>query len=119
MKRRALVIAAMALLISGGISLVAADEVPLAATEVLTRVRDVVALQLGVNPRRVESGKRLTELGMDELDLVELIMALEEEFDIAIPDEAVDSNGPRGWDDAVTTQRLVEIVTEQLRKKRK
>jgi acyl carrier protein len=115
---RVLAIAALALVLGGTAShTYAADKVPPAA-EVLQRVRDTVAEQLDVDPKLVEPGKLLTQLGMDELDLVELIMALEEEFDIQIPDEAVESNGTKGWADAVTAQRLAEIVAEQLRKKR-
>ena len=118
MIHRVLAIAILALLLGGTASHTRAADAPPSAAEVLPRVRDKVAEQLGVNATLVVPGKLLTELGMDELDLVELIMALEEEFDIQIPDEAVESNGTKGWADAVTAQRLAEIVAEQLRKKR-
>ena len=94
-----------------------ADAAP-TAEQVYARVRAAVSMQLKVETTQVVPDQPLVELGMDELDLVELIMALEEEFGIAIPDEAVDSNGPRGWHDSVTTRRFAEIVMEQLRRKK-
>lgn len=55
------------------------------------RVRRIVAEQLGVEAPKVTATARLKEdLGVDDLDLVELVMALEEEFDITIKDEDAD-----------------------------
>ena len=52
------------------------------------QVRDVVVEQLGVKEGEVTSEARFVEdLGADSLDTVELVMALEEEFGIEIPDE--------------------------------
>lgn len=52
------------------------------------RVRSVIVDQLGVSPEEVTDGSSFIEdLGADSLDLVELIMALEEEFDMEVPDE--------------------------------
>ena len=83
------------------------------------RVKEIIVEQLGVNADQVTpEAKFIEELEADSLDIVELVMALEEEFDIQIPDEAVESNGAKGWADAVTAQRFAEIVAEQLRKKR-
>jgi len=82
------------------------------------RVQRLVQQQLGVAANTLDHSKPLAALGMDELDLVELVMALEEEFDISIPDEAVEPAG-RSWQDSVTTRRLVDIVVDQLRKKQK
>ena len=110
----ALAAAAMAFAIPG-VSADAANDV----AKVAPRVRNIVQMHLGIPVKGFDDQKRLTQYGMDELDLVELIMALEEEFGIEIPDAAIDTNGPRGWDDAVTTQRLVEIVMDRLRKKQK
>ncbi len=51
-------------------------------------VRDVVVEQLNVSPDEVkEDSKFVEDLGADSLDVVELVMALEEEFDIEIPDD--------------------------------
>jgi acyl carrier protein len=52
------------------------------------RVKDIIVEQLGVKPDQVTpSAKFIEDLGADSLDTVELIMALEEEFGIEVPDE--------------------------------
>ncbi|MDL1956380.1 MAG: acyl carrier protein [Candidatus Desulfofervidus auxilii] len=52
------------------------------------RVKEIIANQLGVNPEEVVPGASFVEdLGADSLDLVELIMAIEEEFGVEVPDE--------------------------------
>ncbi|BBG30726.1 MULTISPECIES: acyl carrier protein [Zymobacter] len=52
------------------------------------RVKKIVVEQLGVKPEEVQNNSSFTEdLGADSLDTVELVMALEEEFDTEIPDE--------------------------------
>ena len=52
------------------------------------KIKSIIAEQLGVKPEEV-TGKAsfVDDLGADSLDTVELIMALEEEFNIEIPDE--------------------------------
>lgn len=50
-------------------------------------VKEVVVEQLNVNPDEVkEEAKFVEDLGADSLDVVELVMALEEKFDLEIPD---------------------------------
>jgi acyl carrier protein len=52
------------------------------------RVKDIIVEQLGVNADQVTpDAKFIEDLGADSLDTVELVMALEEEFSIEIPDE--------------------------------
>jgi len=52
------------------------------------RVREIIIEQLGVETTQVtERAKFVEDLGADSLDTVELVMALEEEFSIEIPDE--------------------------------
>ena len=52
------------------------------------RVKKIVAEQLGVKAEEVvNSASFFDDLGADSLDTVELVMALEEEFDTEIPDE--------------------------------
>ena len=54
----------------------------------LDDIREVVVEQLGVNADEVkEDAKFVEDLGADSLDVVELVMALEEKFDIEIPDD--------------------------------
>ena len=52
------------------------------------RVKDIIVDQLGVNADQVTpEAKFIEDLGADSLDTVELIMALEEEFNLEVPDE--------------------------------
>ena len=52
------------------------------------RIKKIVAEQLGVNENEVKNGSSFVDdLGADSLDTVELVMALEEEFECEIPDE--------------------------------
>ncbi len=52
------------------------------------KVKNIIAEQLGVKPEEVTpEAKFIDDLGADSLDTVELVMALEEEFGIEIPDE--------------------------------
>ncbi len=55
------------------------------------RVIDIVAEQLGVDKEKVTTETSfVNDLGADSLDTVELVMELEEEFDITIPDDAAE-----------------------------
>jgi acyl carrier protein len=59
--------------------------------EILKKVQEIVSEQLGVETSEVKpEASFATDLGADSLDTVELVMALEEEFDIEIPDEAAE-----------------------------
>ena len=52
------------------------------------KVKEIIVEQLGVNAEDVvPSASFVDDLGADSLDTVELVMALEEEFDVEIPDE--------------------------------
>ena len=58
----------------------------------LEKVIEVVVEQLDCDASEVkEDSKFIEDLGADSLDVVELVMALEEEFDIEIPDEDAES----------------------------
>jgi len=55
------------------------------------RVQDIVAEQLGVDKEKIKPETSfVNDLGADSLDTVELVMELEEEFDINIPDDAAE-----------------------------
>ena len=65
------------------------------------RVKNLIIEQLGVEESQVtETAKFVEDLGADSLDTVELVMALEEEFTIEIPDEDAEKIATVG--DAVT-----------------
>lgn len=71
------------------------------------RVRKIVAEQLGVKEEDVqESASFVEDLGADSLDTVELVMALEEEFETEIPDEEAEK---------ITTVKLaIDYIKENL-----
>ena len=70
-------------------------------SEVTTKVKAIIVDKLGVDESEVTSEASFTnDLGADSLDTVELIMELEKEFDIQIPDDEAESIATVG--DAIT-----------------
>ena len=68
------------------------------------RVKKIVAEQLGVKAEEVTNSSSFVEdLGADSLDTVELVMALEEEFETEIPDEEAEK--------ITTVQAAIDYVT--------
>lgn len=60
----------------------------LSKDEIKSRVAKIVSEQLGVEEGKItDESKFMEDLGADSLDTVELVMALEDEFDCEIPDE--------------------------------
>ena len=67
------------------------------AEAVTDRVKAIIAEQLGVKIEEVtDSASFIEDLGADSLDTVELVMALEEEFGVEIPDEDAEKMGSVG-----------------------
>jgi acyl carrier protein len=67
------------------------------AEAVADRVRAIIAEQLGVKIEEVtDAASFIEDLGADSLDTVELVMALEEEFGVEIPDEDAEKMGSVG-----------------------
>ena len=59
---------------------------------VFDKVKEIIVEQLDVDADKVVTGANIQDdLGADSLDVVDLVMSLEEEFDIEIPDEAVEN----------------------------
>ena len=55
------------------------------------KVKEIIVEQLGVNPEQVTpTASFIEDLGADSLDIVELVMAFEEEFGVEIPDDAAE-----------------------------
>jgi acyl carrier protein len=60
-------------------------------SETADRVKKIVVEHLGVEPDKVtEDASFIDDLGADSLDIVELVMAFEEEFGVEIPDDAAE-----------------------------
>ncbi|HEY9909282.1 MAG TPA: acyl carrier protein [Thermosynechococcaceae cyanobacterium] len=77
-------------------------------TEILEKVQKIVSEQLGVDTGEVNpQASFANDLGADSLDVVELVMALEEEFDVEIPDEAAEQ--------IATVQSAVDYIGNQLK----
>lgn len=75
-------------------------------------VRKIIINQLDISEEEVTPEASFTDdLGADSLDLVELVMAMEEKFDIEIPDE--DAEG------ITTVQKAINYIDEQFRKSSK
>ncbi|MEJ2441930.1 acyl carrier protein [Exilibacterium tricleocarpae] len=71
------------------------------------RVKKIVAEQLGVKEEEVKSEASFVEdLGADSLDTVELVMALEEEFETEIPDEEAEK--------ITTVQLAIDYINQNL-----
>ena len=71
------------------------------------RVRSIVVKQLGVKEDDVKNeSKFIDDLGADSLDTVELVMALEEEFETEIPDEEAEK--------ITTVQEAIDYINKNL-----
>jgi acyl carrier protein len=76
------------------------------SAEVFEKVKKIVSEQLGVEAAEVKpEASFANDLGADSLDTVELVMALEEEFGIEIPDEAAEG--------IATVQDAVNFIKEK------
>lgn len=76
-------------------------------SDIQERVTKIVAEQLGVNEAEIKNDASFVEdLGADSLDTVELVMALEEEFDTEIPDEDAEK--------ITTVQLAIDYINQNL-----
>jgi acyl carrier protein len=77
-------------------------------SDIEQRVKKIVIEQLGVNEADVKNASSFVDdLGADSLDTVELVMALEEEFDCEIPDEEAEK--------ITTVQQAIDYVNANLK----
>lgn len=72
------------------------------------QVHRVISEQLGVRTEEVTQEDTLSGLGADSLDVVELVMAVEEEFDIEIPDSDIEEH------DDMTVAVFTDIVEKHI-----
>ena len=77
-------------------------------TEIFGRVKDVIGEQLGIEDLDTITSETtfIDDLGADSLDIVELVMAIEEEFDIEIPDSDAEK--------VVTVGDVVDYIKENV-----
>ena len=79
----------------------------MSSEEVFEKVKEIIVEQLGVTESSVTNDASfIDDLGADSLDIVELIMALEEEFDMEIPDADAEK--------IVTVNDVVEYIKDNL-----
>ena len=79
----------------------------MSSEEIFEKVKGVIVEQLGVAEGNITmKASFIDDLGADSLDIVELIMALEEEFDIEIPDSDAEK--------VVTVGDVVEYIKDQV-----
>lgn len=83
-------------------------EVTKIMSDVEERVKKIVAEQLGVKEEISTDASFVDDLGADSLDTVELVMALEEEFDCEIPDEEAEK--------ITTVQEAIDYIENHLNK---
>lgn len=70
------------------------------------KVKEIVAEQLGINEEDITAESSLSEdLGADSLDVIELVMAIEEEFEIEISDDEADK--------FETVKDLIDFITQR------
>ena len=77
---------------------------PMSSEEVFDKVKEIIVEQLGV--AITPDASFIDDLGADSLDIVELIMALEEEFDLEIPDADAEK--------VVTVSDVVEYIKDNV-----
>ena len=79
----------------------------MSSEEVFEKVKNIIVEQLGVAETAVTpEASFIDDLGADSLDIVELVMALEEEFDIEIPDSDAEK--------VVTVEDVVDYIKENV-----
>lgn len=75
-----------------------------ATTETLSKVQGIIAEQLGTDVEKIGSDAKFVDLGADSLDTVEIMMALEEEFDITLDEE--------GAENIATVQQAADMIED-------
>ena len=77
-------------------------------SDIEQRVRKIVSEQLGADDNKIKNESSfIDDLGADSLDTVELVMALEEEFDTEIPDEEAEK--------ITTVQQAIDYINKNLK----
>ena len=82
----------------------------LSKDDIASKVKEITSEQLGVDESQITpEAKFVDDLGADSLDTVELVMALEEEFDLEISDEEAEK--------LTTVEKVVDYIENRLEEK--
>jgi len=77
--------------------------------DIIKKVKEITSEQLGVDESQITpEAKFVDDLGADSLDTVELVMALEEEFDLEISDEEAEK--------LTAVQKVIDYIEDRLEK---
>lgn len=80
-------------------------------TDIATRVKEIMAEKLAVEIETIVPEANIKEdLGADSLDVIELVMAFEDEFNITVPDEVVEN--------IITVEQAIACVTDRAANKK-
>ncbi|MCO5550431.1 hypothetical protein L7F22_003917 [Adiantum nelumboides] len=71
----------------------------------IEQVRDIIATKLSVDPANVQPQTKFSELGADSLDTVEIVMSLEETFNVSIGEEDAENIS--------TVQQVADLIEKQ------
>jgi acyl carrier protein len=88
--------------------LVLSFEVSVDKAKVLSDVKGIIAEQLGTDLEKVTADSKFVDLGADSLDTVEIMMALEEKFEITLDEE--------GAEKISTVQEAADLIAAQIAK---
>ncbi len=74
---------------------------------IFEKIQDIISKQLGIDRNKIQLASNLTtDLDADSIEAVEIIMSIEDEFEIEISDEAIES--------IVTVQNLVDYIESSI-----
>jgi len=77
-----------------------------ASEAIVTDVRTIIASQLGQDVGNIQADSKFVDLGADSLDTVEIMMALEEKFEITLDEEGAES--------ITTVQEAADMIAAQM-----
>ena len=78
--------------------------------DAVEKVKNTVARILKKPPAQIDTSKLLFEQGADELDIMEVVLDVEDEFKVRIPDSAIGST-PYQIGKVLTVEKLVQVVS--------
>ncbi len=77
--------------------------------EILKKIKDIAVEELGVSPEKVtEEARFIEDLGADSIGVMELVMKMEEEFGLQIPDEDIEK--------LRTVDDVIDYILKKLKK---